>query len=209
MRFALLAGAFAHLVEPVVHQVELEVVLVDVLGREAEHAHLAEQKRHAAAVGEIAAVLAEDVAQAAHGTRGVVRGGVHQQRNAMGRVAFVDNFLVVHRFLAGGAADGRLHLVLRHVEGAGVLDAAAQGGVAIGVVATGADGNADVLGDAGELLRHAVPPREHRMLADFKNTTHENTRKMTGCGYGSSARRLPSGSGALPTGRGRLWPTVT
>jgi hypothetical protein len=26
--------------------------------------------------------------------------------------------------------------------------------------------------DAGELLRHAVPPREHRVLADFEDAAH-------------------------------------
>ena len=43
-----------------------------------------------------------------------------------GRVALVEDLLVVGRVLAGGALDRRLDLVLRHVDGARVLDDAPQ-----------------------------------------------------------------------------------
>jgi hypothetical protein len=53
------------------------------------------------------------------------------------------------------------------------LDHATQGWVGVGVRAAVLDGNGDVLADAGELLRHAVPAREHRVLSDFENAAHE------------------------------------
>ena len=49
---------------------------------------------------------------------------------------------------------------------------AAQRGIRIRVAAAGLDGHVDVLGDARELLRHAVPAREHRVLANFENASH-------------------------------------
>ena len=42
LRLAFLAGALAHLLEAVVDQVQLQVVLVDAFGVQAEHAHLLE-----------------------------------------------------------------------------------------------------------------------------------------------------------------------
>ena len=41
LRLPLLAGALTHLIEPVVHEIQLQVVLVDAGGVQSEHAHLA------------------------------------------------------------------------------------------------------------------------------------------------------------------------
>src|SRR5207302_3733822 len=85
--------------------------------------------------------------------------------------------LIQHPLIVGGVAarcalDGRLDLILRHVDRARVLDHAAQRRVRSRIRSRGLHGNGDVLRDAGELLRHAVPPREHRVLSDFENASH-------------------------------------
>ena len=85
--------------------------------------------------------------------------------------------LVNHRFVIGGIAaarplDGGLDLVLRHVDGACILQDAPQRRIALRIRAAGLDGHVDVLGDARELLGHAVPAREHGMLANFEYATH-------------------------------------
>ena len=59
-------------------------------GLEAEHAHLAEQEADAAAGGEVAAVLGDDVAHRGDGARRVVGRGLHQQRDAVRRIALVE-----------------------------------------------------------------------------------------------------------------------
>ena len=92
--------------------------------------------------------------------------------HAMRRVALVQDFRVVGRILARGAADGRIRLVLRHVDGAGILQHAAQRRVRRGVGTAGVHRDGDVLGDPGELLGHAVPAGEHRVLSDFEYASH-------------------------------------
>src|ERR1700730_6679654 len=149
LRLALLAAALAHLLESVVDEVQLEIVLVDSRGVEAKHAHLAEQEADAAVGGEIATALGDDVA---HGRDGASR--------IVGGVAPCD------------ALDRRLDAVLRHVDGARVLDGPAQHRIGCRVGTAGLDCHGDVLRDAGELLRHAVPPREHRVLSDFEDAPH-------------------------------------
>ena len=95
-------------------------------GIEAEHAHFLEQEADAAGGAEIAAVLGEDVAHAADGAGRVVGGGFDQQGHAVRRVALVEDLLVIGRLLARGAPDRRVGLVLRHVDGARVLQHAPQ-----------------------------------------------------------------------------------
>src|SRR6516164_6945687 len=71
LRFALLAGALAHLLEAVIDQVQLEIVLIEPLRVQAEYAHLAEHEADTAAGGEIAAALGDDVAHRRNGARRV------------------------------------------------------------------------------------------------------------------------------------------
>ena len=89
-----------------------------------------------------------------------------------GRVAFVDDLVVGRRVLACRALDRRLDLVLRHVDGARVLDDAAERGIGVRIGAAGLHRDDDVLADPGELLRHPVPAGEHRVLAGFENASH-------------------------------------
>src|SRR5262245_57338873 len=122
LRLTLLAGALAHLLEAVIDQIQLEVVLIDPLRIQTEHAHLAEHEADTAAGSEIAAVLGDDVTYCGNSARWVVGGGLNQQRYTVRGVAFVEHFVVVGCLTARGALDGRLDLVLRHVDGACVLD---------------------------------------------------------------------------------------
>ena len=169
---AVFAGAFAHLVQSVVHQVKLQIILIQTLRLQTEYAHFLELEGHAAAGGEVAAILGKHIAHAGHGARRVVSGGLDQHGDAVRRIAFIDDLDVIGRIAPGGALDRRLDLVLGHVDGAGVLDDAPQGRVGRGVGAAGFNGNGDVFADTRELLGHAVPTREHRVLANFKYATH-------------------------------------
>ena len=90
----------------------------------------------------------------------------------MRRVTLVDDFLVVGRLLARGAANRGIRLVLRHVDGARILQHTPQGGVGGGVGAARMHRNGDILGNAGELLCHPVPTRKHRVLSDFEYAAH-------------------------------------
>ena len=147
LRFALLAGAVAHLVEAVIDEIQLEIVVIDAFRVQAEHAHLAELERHAAGRAEIAAGLGEDRAHLRDGARRVVGRGFDDDRDAVRRVTFVDDLFVGSRVLAERALDRGLDLVLRHVDVARVLHRAAQRRVGAGVGAAGLDGHVDVLGD--------------------------------------------------------------
>ena len=87
-------------------------------------------------------------------------------------IALVKDLGVVGRVAARGALYRSLHLVLGHVDRAGVLDDAAQRRIAAGVTAPGFHRDGDFLADLGELFRHAIPAGEHRVLADFENSAH-------------------------------------
>src|SRR6185295_4673942 len=104
--------------------------------------------------------------------RRIIGRGLDEEGDAVRRVAFVEHLLEALRLLARGALDGRLDLVLRHVDGARVLDDAPQLRVVRRIGAAGAYGDDDLLADARELLRHAVPAREHRVLAGFEDASH-------------------------------------
>src|SRR5215472_5466436 len=91
LRFTLLAGALAHLLEAVIDQIQLEVVLIDPLRIQTEHAHLAEHEADTAAGSEIAAVLGNDVTYCSNRARRVVGGGLNQQRYTVWGVAFVEH----------------------------------------------------------------------------------------------------------------------
>ncbi len=148
---------------------------------QAEHAHLAELERDAAGAAQIAAALREDRAHRSNRARRVVGRAFDDDGDAVRRVTFVDDLLVVGGVLAGRALDRRLDLVLRHVDLSGVLHGAAQRGVRVRVGAAGLDGHDDFLGNARELLGHAVPARKHRVLSNFEDTSHgHKVWQMTG-----------------------------
>src|SRR5688572_25556444 len=189
LRLALVADAVAHFVEAVVDEIELEVVVVDAIGLEPKHPHLLELERDAAGGAEVAAVLGKDGTHLGDRPRRVVGGRFDDHRHAMGRVAFVDDGFVSRGILARSTLDGGLDLVLRHVQRAAVLYRAAQRRVGIDVRPTGLDGHVDVFGDARELLGHAVPAREHGVLAYFE--------------YASHRARILAQMGSLPISRKR------
>ena len=74
-------------------------------------------------------------------------------------------------------------------------------GFEFGVGAARLDRDRDFLADAGELLRHAVPAREHRVLADFEDASHGNSTCLEGRAIYLSARRGPIG----PTAHHNNW----
>src|SRR5204863_6365941 len=94
-------------------------------------------------------------------------------RDPVRREALVDALLVVDGVLAGGPPDRGLDPVLRHVDRARVVHRATERRVGVGVGAPLLDRDRDVLRDPGELLRHAVPPREHRDLALLEDAAHD------------------------------------
>src|SRR5437773_2535329 len=74
--------------------------------------------------------------------------------------------------LLAGALAHLLESVVDEVQLEIVLVDPPQHGVGRRVDAAGLHRHGDVLRDAGELLRHAVPPREHRVLSDFEDASH-------------------------------------
>ena len=181
--------ALPHLVEPMVDERELELVGVDARRGEAEDTHLAEQEGDAPDAAEVPAVRLEGFADARDGARGVVRRRLDEDGDPVRGEALVEDLLVVDGVLAGGAPDRGLDAVLRHVDRAGVVHRAAKGRVALRVGAPPLDRDRDLLRDARELLRHPVPPGEHRDLALFEDPAH---------GYPGAARRA---RGATVPGR--------
>src|SRR5688572_10824281 len=95
LRLALLASALAHLLEPVVDQVELQVVRIDALRVEPEYAHALELEGDAAGGRKVAAVLVEEVAYGRHGAGRVVGRRLDQDRHAVWGVALVEDHLEV------------------------------------------------------------------------------------------------------------------
>src|SRR5215207_2645162 len=75
LRLALFTDAVAHLLEPMVDQIELEIVMIDARGIQAKHAHLVELERHTTRAAEIAAALGKDGAHLCDGARRVVGRG--------------------------------------------------------------------------------------------------------------------------------------
>ena len=102
------------------------VLGVEPLGIQPEDAHALELEGDAAGLGEVAAPLVEVGAEVRDGARGVVGRGLDDHGDAVRRVAFVEHLFVGDGVLAGGALDRVLDLVLRHVDGARVLDRALQ-----------------------------------------------------------------------------------
>ena len=173
LRFALVPGAVAHLFQTVVDQIQFEFVLIlDRGGVQAEHAHFLEHEGDTAGGAEIAGALHEDIAHAGHGAGGIVGCGFDQQGDSMRGVAFVDDLLIVGRFLARGTANSRIRLVLGHVDGARILQHPAQRRIRRRIGAARVHCNSNILGNARELLCHAVPTRKHRVLSDFEYTSH-------------------------------------
>jgi hypothetical protein len=172
LRLALFPSALAHFLQAMIDHVELQLVLVDAGGVEAKHAHLLKLKGDAAGGAQVAAVLGDDVAHVRHGARRVVGGGLDHQGDAVRRVGLVDRLMIVGGIAPAGALDRRLDLVLGHVDRARVLDHTAQSRVRSRIGAARLHRHRDVLGDAGELLGHAIPAREHRVLANLENTSH-------------------------------------
>ena len=102
----------------------------------------------------------------------VVGSGFDQYGDAVRSVSFVDDFLVVGLFLAGGFLDGAFNVVLGHVGRFGVLDGHAKAQVVAGVVSSFLDGHRDFLADAGESFAHVGPAFELGRFAVFECSTH-------------------------------------
>ena len=95
LRLALLAGALAHLLEAVVDQVELERVLVDAGRVESEHAHALEQEaRRCPLLPRLPPCLLKVLRTFATVRVGLSVAVSTSTRDAVGRVAFVEDLLV-------------------------------------------------------------------------------------------------------------------
>src|SRR5581483_9756284 len=111
-----LATALTHFLQSVVDEIELQIILVDAFGIEAENTHLLEEKTDAAVGGEISAPLGDDVAHTCNSPRRIVGRGLHQKRYAVGSIALVQHLVVIRRIAARGAFDRGLDFVLRHID---------------------------------------------------------------------------------------------
>ena len=109
-----------------------------------------------------------------HRTVGVVRGGIDQERDAVGAVSFVDHLLVIGGVLLGGTLDGTLDVLLGHVLGLGVLHQDTQAGIARRIGAPGLDGDLDFLTDLGKHAGHVSPALQFTRLAILKCSSHMN-----------------------------------
>ena len=128
--FALLAGAVTHLLQAVIDEIQLQIVVIDAGRIQAEHAHFPKLETDAAAGGEIADILGDQIAHGGDGAHRIVGGGLDQQRDAVRRVRLVQHLLVVGGIAPRSALDGRFDLVLGHVHGTRVLHGAPQAGIA-------------------------------------------------------------------------------
>ena len=91
----------------------------------------------------------------------------------MRRITFVHDNFVISRVLADRTLDRRVNFVFGHVDGARVLNHAAQRRIVRGIWPTTAHRDGDVFTDAGKLFRHAIPTGEHDVLAGFEDASHE------------------------------------
>ena len=210
LRLTVLAAALAHFLEAVVHQVQLEIIVVDAGGIETKDAHFPEQKAHAAGGAKVAAVLRHHIAHMSDRAGRIVGGGFDQQCDAVRRIAFVKHFMVVRRIATRSAFDRRFDFVLGHVHGTRVLDHAPQGRIASRVRPARLDRHVDVLGDARELLRHAVPACKHRVFANFEDSTHGGILAVRWPFGGPSARSHYADRGdGVPERRWSIMVTIT
>ena len=133
---------------------------------------MVEQESDRTAVAQRAAALVEIHAHIGHRTVGVVRGGLDQERDAVGAVSFVDHLLVIGGVLLGGTLDGALDILLGHVLGLGVLNQNAQAGIARRIGASGLDGDLDLLAQLGEGAGHMAPAFQFSRFAILKGSSH-------------------------------------
>ena len=178
-----------------------------------------EHESHAARRAQRTAALVEIHAHAGHRAVGVVRGGLHQESDAVRAVSLIDHLLVVGRILRDGAFDRPLDILLGHVLGLGVLDQNTQADVGRRIGAAGLDGDFDLLADFGKSAGHVAPPFQFARLAVLKCSSHDSylfviifnsgakLRHFTEKGKKSPAKndRLPAAArsqGSLPTKTG-------
>ena len=167
-------------------------------GRELEDAHVLEQEAHAAGGADVPAVLLEVHPDVGDGAHHVVRGRLHQHRDAVGSVALVEDDLVVGVIRTVGALDGRFDLVLGHVRRARVLQRPAKRGVVVGRWTACPHGNGDVLADPREQFGHPVPAGEHRRLPGLEDSSHVRLPRARG-----GPCQSPRGAGVVLRGPGR------
>ena len=153
-------------------------------------------------VREVAAVLVEDVADARNGARRVVRRGFDQHRDAVRRVALVDDLFEV----CGIAPDARL--IADSTLSFGMFTAREfwiarrSAGFAFGSEPPFFTAMVMSL-PMRELLRHAVPARKHRVLSDFENASHDCS-VNSGRAAGREGRAIyPSGESLARWNRAR------
>ena len=114
--------ALAHLLEPVVDQLELERVGVEPAGLRRKTPMRLNRKATLPVVPRLPPPLLKCVRTLATVRVGLSVAVSTRTATPCGRVALVEDLLVARRVLARGALDRRLDLVLRHVDGARVLD---------------------------------------------------------------------------------------
>ena len=122
-----------------------------------ENTFVLKQERKAARSAEVASVFVEIAAHISHSAGVVVGSSFHHDSDAIGAVAFIDDFLVVGVIFVGCFLDCSFHSVLRHVFSLCILHQGSKARVGVGVGTTCLCSNGDFLAEFGEYTGHIAP----------------------------------------------------
>ena len=137
-----------------------------------EMAFVFKHELHGPTGSKTAIAFIETSAHIGHRACVVVCGCLHQNCNAVRRIALKDDFLVISLILGRGTLDGALNIVFRHVGVSRILNQGLQSAVAFRIWSTLLDAHDDVLRNPGERLSHASPSLHFASFPVLKCSSH-------------------------------------
>src|ERR1700761_4525536 len=168
----MLAGTFAHFFQTKIDKLELQIVRINSLRFQFEHAHYFELKAHTTTVTQRTSALIEMRFDIGHRPDMVIGGSLYEDSHAMRTITLIKDLLIILHFLTLRAFDSGFNPVLGHVHAFGVLKTTPEGRIGGRIGSAGFYGNGNFLSDTGKLFGHPVPPGKHRVLSYFKYATH-------------------------------------